>query len=250
MNVNEIIVTIRDRAGGEINPDVTLPDEQLVLEIARLKDQLTALTESPDAGTAERGSLWMQLHTECDQLREQLDAARHGTEVTSVYICKLPYQEHPFVHGARDGHDVWLRSNGQWTDIEDAPDADIPLYGDISIVGKNENIEIEHLKSLLTDARHGTELAESEVAGRDQEIKRLKRLNATYVSDNHKTQDKLKAEIEWLKAWFCTFFEGGDFHDDGEGGQRVDNPCGGYAPDWLAEGVAEAEAARNKKETK
>ena len=177
MNVNEIIVTIRDRAGGEINPDTTLPDEQLVLGIERLKDQLTALTESPDAGTAERGSLWMQLHTECDQLREQLDAARHGTEVTSVYICKLPYQEHPFVHGARDGHDVWLRSNGQWTDIEDAPDADIPLYGDISIVGKNENIEIEHLKSLLTDARHGTELAESEVAGRDQEIERLKSRN-------------------------------------------------------------------------
>ncbi len=37
MNVNEIIVTIRDRAGGEINPDTTLPDEQLVLEIERLK---------------------------------------------------------------------------------------------------------------------------------------------------------------------------------------------------------------------
>ena len=37
-------------------------------------------------------------------------------KITNIRICKLPYQEHPFVHGVRDGHDVWLTSDGQWTD--------------------------------------------------------------------------------------------------------------------------------------
>ena len=47
--------------------------------------------------------------------------------VTDIRICKLPYQDHPFVHGVRDGCDVWLTTGGQWTDVDGHPDASIPF---------------------------------------------------------------------------------------------------------------------------
>jgi len=47
--------------------------------------------------------------------------------VTDIRICKLPYQNHPFVHGVRDGRDVWLLSDGQWTDTDGHPEASIPF---------------------------------------------------------------------------------------------------------------------------
>lgn len=48
-------------------------------------------------------------------------------KVTDIRICKLPYQEHPFVHGVQDGHDVWLTIDGRWTDVDGHPDASIPF---------------------------------------------------------------------------------------------------------------------------
>lgn len=47
--------------------------------------------------------------------------------IKDISICKLPYQDHPFVHGVRDGIDVWLLSDGTWTEEETHPDAGIPL---------------------------------------------------------------------------------------------------------------------------
>lgn len=48
-------------------------------------------------------------------------------QVTGIEIVKLPYQDHPFVHGGRNGKDVWLLNNGQWTEEETHPDANIPF---------------------------------------------------------------------------------------------------------------------------
>ena len=60
--------------------------------------------------------------------------------VSDIRICKLPYQEHPFVHGVRDGRDVWLTSTGVWSEVDGDPDIDldIPLYKNIDIVFKED----------------------------------------------------------------------------------------------------------------
>lgn len=47
--------------------------------------------------------------------------------VTDIKICKLPYQEHPFVHGVRDGKDVWLTDTGEWSETDGDPRCSIPL---------------------------------------------------------------------------------------------------------------------------
>lgn len=45
--------------------------------------------------------------------------------VSEVTVCWLPYQDQPFVHGVRDGKDVWLTRSGEWT--EDESHGQIPL---------------------------------------------------------------------------------------------------------------------------
>ncbi len=47
--------------------------------------------------------------------------------VTGIRICKLPYQDLPFVHGVRDGRDVWLTADGIWTELDDHHDSGIPF---------------------------------------------------------------------------------------------------------------------------
>jgi hypothetical protein len=54
--------------------------------------------------------------------------------VTNIRICKLPYQDHPFVHGDRDGKDVWLMANGEWTEEDGHPDSSIPLHDAVDLV--------------------------------------------------------------------------------------------------------------------
>lgn len=58
----------------------------------------------------------------------EAEVGRLRTPVTDISIGKLPYQEHPFVHGVRNGQDVWLLTNGQWTETDGHPDASIPLH--------------------------------------------------------------------------------------------------------------------------
>ena len=53
--------------------------------------------------------------------------------ITNIEICKIPYQDHPFVHGVRDGKDVWLMNNGEWTEIDGHPDASIPLHSTVDL---------------------------------------------------------------------------------------------------------------------
>ncbi len=50
------------------------------------------------------------------------------SKITNITICKLPYQKHPFVHGERDGKDVWLTQSGEWTEIEGDPSTAIPFH--------------------------------------------------------------------------------------------------------------------------
>lgn len=50
-----------------------------------------------------------------------------GLNIKNVTICKLPYQDHPFVHGSLDGRDVWLTRDGNWTEDETSPAANIPM---------------------------------------------------------------------------------------------------------------------------
>ena len=70
--------------------------------------------------------------------------------------------------------------------------------------------EIERLEASLCDARHGTELADSETAGRDQEIEHLKqtvaladldrRRNGERLAGNAATIHRLRGEVERLEA--------------------------------------------------
>ena len=60
------------------------------------------------------------------------------SEVSDIRICKLPYQEHPFVHGVRDGKDVWLMSNGEWTEVDGHEMAVIPLQEKLTIKDEND----------------------------------------------------------------------------------------------------------------
>jgi hypothetical protein len=53
--------------------------------------------------------------------------------ITDITICKLPYQKHPFVRGLRDGKDVLLMSNGEWTEEDGHPDSDIPLHKSVDL---------------------------------------------------------------------------------------------------------------------
>ena len=64
-----------------------------------------------------------------DDINDRLEDfdKRRECEVTNIKICKLPYQEHPFVHGIRNGKDVWLMTNGQWTEIDGHEDSSIPF---------------------------------------------------------------------------------------------------------------------------
>ena len=62
--------------------------------------------------------------------------------ITDIKVCKLPYQEHPFVHGRRNGEDVWLTADGNWTTIEDHELAAIPL---------NDGLEIKHPPETVED---------------------------------------------------------------------------------------------------
>ncbi len=43
-----------------------------------------------------------------------------------VTVCRLPYQDHYFVHMGDSGHDVWLRRNGTWSPIDGDPDCALP----------------------------------------------------------------------------------------------------------------------------
>ena len=71
-----------------------------------------------------------------DQTKEQAaEIERLQTPVDTIEICKLPYQDHPFVHGARDGKDVWLTRDGTWTTDETCDEASIPLRPTIGKCG-------------------------------------------------------------------------------------------------------------------
>lgn len=48
------------------------------------------------------------------------------TGVTDIMVCKLPYQDHWFVHGARAGTDVWLRRDGSWSTEDGDPQCALP----------------------------------------------------------------------------------------------------------------------------
>jgi len=63
------------------------------------------------------------------------------SQVTDIQICKLPYQDHPFVHGVRNGKDVWLMNNGLWTEIDGHDDASIPLRDGLEIVEDSNSLE-------------------------------------------------------------------------------------------------------------
>jgi len=42
--------------------------------------------------------------------------------VTKITFCyQFGYHKNPFIHGAFDGKDVWLRDDGTWTEQEDDP---------------------------------------------------------------------------------------------------------------------------------
>lgn len=73
-------------------------------------------------------------------------------DVTDIRICKLPYQEHPFVHGVRDGKDVWLMDNGQWTEEDGHPNASIPVYENVIIMTKPFS-RGQKVKSRYSDGR-------------------------------------------------------------------------------------------------
>ena len=59
--------------------------------------------------------------------------------VTDIVICKLSYHRHPFVHGVRNGKDVWLLTNGFWTEVDGHANASIHLHEDITIIQKETN---------------------------------------------------------------------------------------------------------------
>lgn len=48
-------------------------------------------------------------------------------KVEKITISKMPHHDHPFVHGVRDGRDVWLLDDGTWSEDEGSPHASIPL---------------------------------------------------------------------------------------------------------------------------
>lgn len=60
--------------------------------------------------------------------------------ITDIKVCKLPYQDHFFVHGVRDGKDVWLTKDGGWSEIDGDPncalEANVYLQGAIVALGK------------------------------------------------------------------------------------------------------------------
>lgn len=48
--------------------------------------------------------------------------AKDGVTVSKITLCyQFGYHEKPFIDGVRDGKDVWLRDDGQWTEQEDDP---------------------------------------------------------------------------------------------------------------------------------
>ncbi len=47
--------------------------------------------------------------------------------VEKITISKMPHHDHPFVHGVRDGKDVWLMNDGTWSQDECSEKASIPL---------------------------------------------------------------------------------------------------------------------------
>lgn len=47
--------------------------------------------------------------------------------IHSIKICQLPYQDRPFVHGIRDGEDVWLKRDGTWSNIDGDPECSLEL---------------------------------------------------------------------------------------------------------------------------
>lgn len=49
---------------------------------------------------------------------QQITAPQDVADVSNITVCWLPYQPHPFVHGARNGKDVWLTRDGSWTEDE------------------------------------------------------------------------------------------------------------------------------------
>lgn len=54
-------------------------------------------------------------------------------KVSKITICKLPYQDLPFVHGVRNGRDVWLRNDGVWTEVETNENVAIQTASNIDI---------------------------------------------------------------------------------------------------------------------
>ena len=65
---------------------------------------------------------------------EWLKGRLENSIVHKIKICKLPYQEHPFVHGVRNGKDVWLKEDGSWTQVEDYRYANIPIRSGLRII--------------------------------------------------------------------------------------------------------------------
>lgn len=71
--------------------------------------------------------------------------------VQKLTICKLPYQDHPFVHGVRDGMDVWLMTNGEWTETDGHPNSSIPFASHLSDALAAKDTEIEQLRKTLDE---------------------------------------------------------------------------------------------------
>ena len=78
---------------------------------------------------------WVALSYDLRQLAKWIqEREQQQLTITEITICKLPYQKHPFIHGVRDGKDVWLESNGKWSEEEDSEIAEIPLRKGLEII--------------------------------------------------------------------------------------------------------------------
>lgn len=73
-----------------------------------------------------------------NQLAKDAVKVEENCKVSDITICKLPYQEHPFVHGVRNGRDVWLKNDGTWTEEDCCHDASIPIYENLVILDKDD----------------------------------------------------------------------------------------------------------------
>jgi len=77
--------------------------------------------------------LLLPVHEMCHETR--VKDISFEDRVEDIRICKLPYQDHPFVHGSIAGKDVWLKDDGSWTESDEEECLDIPLYKGLRIMG-------------------------------------------------------------------------------------------------------------------